>query len=105
MAVSPTQRSLKYLRDLGYVVAVVEKTIPHTFIKQDLFSIGDLLAIRKGEVLMVQVTSESNVSARVRKIGDSEHIAAIRESGMGVHVHGWSRNAKGKYVIRVVDLS
>ena len=101
---SPTQRSLKYLRDLGYYVEVVEKTIPKTFIKKDLFGFGDLLAIRENEVLLVQVTSGSNVSARVKKITDNEHIGAVRKSGMRVEVHGW-RKLKSGWEPKVVDMS
>ena len=105
VAISPTQRSLKYLREAGYHVEVVEKTIPRTFIKKDLFGFADLLAIRDDEILLVQVTSGSNVSARVRKIADSEHIDKVRKAGFTVCVHGWRRNAAKKYVLRVVDLS
>jgi hypothetical protein len=102
---SPTQRSLKYLRELGYLVEIVEKSIPKTFIKKDLFGFADLLAIRKDEVLLVQVTSGSNVSARVKKITDNEHLPAVREAGMRVEVQGWTKKADGKYHIRVIDLS
>jgi hypothetical protein len=38
--VSPTAPSLAHLRDLGYRAKIVEKTIPHTFIKKDLWGRG-----------------------------------------------------------------
>jgi hypothetical protein len=50
---SPTQRSLRHMRDLGYLVAVVEHWNPHARIRQDLFGWIDLLAIRDGETLAV----------------------------------------------------
>ena len=101
---SPTQRSLAYLRNLGYHVEVVERTIPKTFIKKDLWGFADLLAIRPGEVLAVQVTSGSNVSARVKKIAEHENTQFVREAGIAIHVHGW-RKLKAGWSPKIVDLS
>ena len=105
MAVSPTQRSLKHLREAGYHVEIVEHYNFFTKRRHDLFGFADLLAIRDDEILLVQVTSGSNVSARVRKIAESEHIDKVRKAGFTVCVHGWRKNAAKEYVLRVVDLS
>lgn len=102
---SPTQRSLKHLRDEGYVCAIVEHWDHFARKRRDLFGMFDLLCVRKGEVLAVQTTSGSNVSARVRKIGENELVGAIRDSGIRIHVHGWRKGANGRYALRVVDLS
>ena len=104
MANSPTQRSLKYLRDQGYTVAIVEYFNYFTKRRHDLFQFADLLAIRENEVLLVQVTSGSNVAARIKKIAANEHIDAVRKSGMRVEVHGWRRLVSG-WSPRIVDLS
>ena len=104
MATSPTQRSLKYLRESGYTVAVVEYFNYFTKRRHDLFQFADLLAIRENEVLLVQVTSGSNVSARIKKITENEHIAAVRKAGMRVEVHGW-RKLKAGWLPKIVDLS
>lgn len=101
---SPTQRSLKYLRDEGYLVAIVEHWQPFARIRKDLWGWADLLAIKRGEVLAVQVTSEG-VANRVKKITDSETIGRVREAGVRVEVHGWRKNSKGRYIQRIVDLS
>lgn len=101
---TPTQRSLAALRELGYLVEVVEKWNSFTRTRKDLWGWADLLAIRRGEVLAVQVTSEGVVN-RVKKVTDSETIARVREAGVRVEVHGWRKNVKGRYVQRVVDLS
>jgi hypothetical protein len=101
---TPTQRSLAALRELGYLVEVVEKWNSFTRTRKDLWGWADLLAIRRGEVLAVQVTSEG-VANRVKKVTDSETIARVREAGVRVEVHGWRKNVKGRYVQRVVDLS
>ena len=101
---TPTQRSLAALRELGYLVEVVEKWNSFTRTRKDLWGWADLLAIRRGEVLAVQVTSEG-VANRVKKIMDSETIGRVREAGVRVEVHGWRKNVKGRYVQRIVDLS
>ena len=101
---TPTQRSLAALRNLGYLVEVVEKWNSFTRTRKDLWGWADLLAIRRGEVLAVQVTSEG-VANRVKKVTDSETIGRVREAGVRVEVHGWRKNVKGRYVQRVVDLS
>jgi hypothetical protein len=102
--VSPTQRSLKYLRDLGYTVAIVEHWNYFAHKRYDLFGFADLMAIRENEVLLVQVTSGTNVSARVKKITDAEHLPAVRSAGIRIEVHGWRRLISG-WAPKVVDLS
>jgi len=101
---TPTQRSLKALRELGYLVEVVEKWNSFTRTRKDLWGWADLLAIRRGEVLAVQVTA-TGVSSRIKKIMDSETIGRVREAGIRIEVHGHRKNSKGKYVMRVVDIS
>lgn len=101
---SPTQRSLAHLREEGYVVAIVERWNPHARIRQDLFGFIDLLAIRKGETLAVQVTA-SGVSSRIKKIMESDYLNAVRDAGWRIVVHGWRKNSKGRYVLRIEDIS
>jgi hypothetical protein len=103
-SLSPTQRSLAYLREQGYRVAIVEHWNPHARIRQDLWGWCDLLAIRKNEVLAVQVTA-SGVAARIKKIEESDTIAMVRDAGIRVEVHGWRKNSKGRYVMRIEDIS
>jgi carbonic anhydrase len=55
--------------------------------------------------MLVQVTSGSNVAARVRKITEHENLAKVREANMRVVVHGWRKDAKGVIHFREVDLS
>lgn len=108
---SPTQSSLAALRAQGYTCAIVEYW--NSFIRKrvDLYGIFDIIALRENEVLFVQTTSGSNVSARVRKIADSEYTPVIREAGVRMEVHGWTKKPKvrgGKAMVwkqRVVDVS
>lgn len=111
---SPTQRSLAYLREQGYTCDIVEHFNSFTKQRKDLFNVIDILAIRKGEILGVQTTARSSVSARVKKIAECEYVPAIRESGMRLEVHGWGKVSDGKYkngkpkhkwACRIVDLS
>lgn len=100
---TPTQRSLKLMRDRGYLSAVTERWNPHARIRQDLFGIVDVLCLGD-DIIAVQTTSASNVSARVRKIEDSEALPALRRVGIRVVVHGW-RKVKGRWQVREVDVS
>jgi len=106
-AATPTSRSMAWLREQGYHAEVVEQTkrvgVPGKMKvwKVDLWTFGDLLAIKRGEVLCVQTTSWSNVSARVRKITDAPLLPLVREAGIRITVHGW--HADGR--LREVDLS
>lgn len=101
---SPTQRSLEYLREQGYFCAIVEKWNSFTKQRQDLWGWCDILAIRKNEVLAVQVTS-TGVAERIKKIQDSPTVALVRDAGIRIEVHGWRKNTKGRYVLRVEDIS
>lgn len=68
MAESPTQRSLKYYRDKGFLVGITEHWNPHAFIRQDLYGFIDLLAINDKITVAIQATSTDNVGARIKKI-------------------------------------
>ena len=103
-SLSPTQRTLAYLREQGYLCAIVEKWNPHVKIRQDLFGFIDILAIKKDETLAVQCTS-TGVAARVKKIQESEYLSRVREAGWKILIVGWSKNSKGKYVMRLLDIS
>lgn len=101
---SPTERSLKYLRKLGYFAVVTERWNSFARCRQDLFGIVDVLAIRRGETLAVQCTSHENVSSRVNKIADHESTPKLREAGWRFEVHGWKKGARQPEP-RIVDVS
>ena len=102
MAISPTQRSLKMLRDEGWIVSVTEHWLvipghPGGGIRKDLFGFGDLLALKDGEPpMIVQTTSGANTAARLTKIrGLPEASLAVR-CGFIVRVHGWRQLIVGR---------
>lgn len=103
---SPTQRSLDHLRRSGAeLVAVVEKWNPHARIRQDLFGVVDVLAIHGADTIAVQVTSSSHVAERVAKLTESPALPFMRAAGWRIIVHGWRRNAAGRWTLREVDCS
>lgn len=101
---TPTQRTLKKLRDDGWMAEVVERWVPGANIRKDLFGWIDIMALRDGQTLAVQCTSYSNMSARVKKIEESETIAEVRKAGWSVWVIGW-RKVNNRWADRTVDCS
>jgi hypothetical protein len=93
------------MRKRGYLAGVVERWNPHARIRQDLFGVVDVIAVGECEVVAVQATSGDNVSNRIAKIAEHPNIAAIRRGGIRVLVHGWRKNARGRWVLREVDVS
>lgn len=103
---SPTQRSLKYLRDTrGCLADVCERWIPGANVRKDLFGIVDIVAINDEGRWLVQTTSRSNMSARIKKIRESEALPVLLKAGFRVVVHGWSKDSKGKWVLREVEIN
>lgn len=94
---SPTQRSLAHLKELGYAAKVVEKWNPFAKIRQDLFG-GDVLALKSGEpVLVVQATSGANHAARRVKLAEAGFITLWKESGAVLEIWSWAkRGPRGK---------
>lgn len=91
-SVSPTQRSVKYLREQGWTVAVVEHWNPYARIRQDLFGFADLIAVKRAMFpLLVQVTSGSNVAARITKIKSLPAFVDCHHGGFYIFVHGWAK--------------
>jgi hypothetical protein len=95
---SPTQRSLKYMRDQGYVAQVVERYNPYAKVRVDLFGFIDIVAIdtARNQLVGVQVTSQSNVSARIKKVQDLGTPYYWCKAGGRIEVHGWAKKGKAK---------
>jgi hypothetical protein len=91
MAISPTQLSLKMMRDQGYYAEVVERYNSFTRKRNDLFGFVDVLCLRPGEVVGVQTTSYGNMSARIKKIREHENFKTTTDAGIKVVVHGWHK--------------
>jgi hypothetical protein len=89
---------------------VVEKWVPwpkpgH---RSDLFSVLDILAVKPGTILGVQVTA-ADVSSRVKKLLAADTTMTLLLAGMKLTVHGWTKKgARGKrktYQLREVPVT
>lgn len=102
MSSSPTQRSLKIMRERGFTCEITERWNPFAKIRQDLFGFVDILCIKEGVTVAVQTTSYSNTNARINKIKSLESYETVKQAGWIVLVHGWHKNKAGKWVVREV---
>lgn len=93
---SPTQRTLSLCKRNGIEAGIVEKWNHHAHIRQDLFGFIDIVAMNGGNVIGIQATSGSNVSARVKKIlANPKALLWLRSGGL-LYVHGWRKPAKSR---------
>ena len=103
---SPTQLSLRKLKSDGFeTIQVVEVWIPFSRTRRDLFGAWDILAVKDGETVAIQVTSKSNMSARIKKISENDHVNNLREANWTLLVHGWFKNKSNRWEVREVDVS
>jgi len=94
------------MRTRGYeLVDVVEHFNFFTKRRHDLWGFGDVLCVGAQGIAIVQTTSGDNLSKRVHKILESDALPVLQRAGVKVLAHGWRKNAKGRYVLREVDLS
>lgn len=61
----------------------------------DCFGFGDILAIRSGEIVLVQTTSGSNLSARKAKIESLSTYKQWYDANGIVVLHGWRKLKTG----------
>lgn len=88
---TPTQKSLAYLKKEGYTTAVVERWNPFAKIRQDLFGFVDIIAIRPSQIQAIQTTSSDNLKTRVKKIVGLKEAVLVSSSGCDIIVHGWGK--------------
>lgn len=96
---SPTQRSLKLLREQGAAVAVVEHWNPWSKTRQDLFGFADLLVLdpRVPGVTFVQVCAGSSHAARRAKLLPLLAVRVALEAQNRVEITSWSKKGpRGK---------
>jgi hypothetical protein len=96
---SPTQRSLAYLRKLGYLAEKVEQRlpIPDRFVTRDLFNFIDLIAIDGKRIIGVQTTTMANASKHRTKIAEQKAFQVWKDSGGVVLLHLWRKmGARGE---------
>lgn len=90
--ISPTQRSLKWLRAEGMHAAVVEKWNPFVGIRQDLFGWIDIVAVGGVNGFTgVQTTTHKHLEERIAKAAGNKALAAWLRAGGHLVVHGWKK--------------
>jgi hypothetical protein len=94
----------KRLTEQGYLVENVEKYNTFSRKKNDLWGFIDFLAIKRDEVLAIQVTSKSNMSARRKKMTEHENIGKVREAGIRIELWGFYKE-KNRWQVKIEDLS
>ena len=111
MATSPTQRTLKYLKDLGYITDIVERWIPIPSVpgggnRKDFLGIIDILAIDKeeGRLIGVQSTGQAFKDHYVKITTEGREMASLWLSlpCTELHLYGWRKVKKkrgGKQMI------
>lgn len=96
---SPTERTLRWLRKQGYTADVVERRLPHSFVTKDLFGCLDIVAITAESrgVLGLQVTSAAHLAERVAKVTAEPRARLWHACGNPLWVVGWAKQgAAGK---------
>lgn len=91
---TPTQRTLKLLRDQGWTAEIVERWNQYARIRQDFAGFADILAFNSRAsrgVLAVQTTSGTNLAARRAKILASEKAREWLAAGNFITLHGWRK--------------
>ena len=97
-ATSPTARTLAWARKQGWIAGVVEKWIPQTKQRKDLFGCIDLICIdpKMNRVFGIQATTGANLSSRLEKAKLLETTPIVCRS-MTLLFIGWRQvGAKGK---------
>ena len=107
---SPTARSLKRLRELGFVAEVVERFIPGARVRRDFLGLADVLAFYPGQpgVLAVQACVTGDQAKRAKKMRLNANTALWRSSGNGLAVWGWGkrgpRGTRKRWTLSVTEI-
>jgi hypothetical protein len=99
---SPTARTLKWLRDHHIEAGIVERVVPHGYTKIDLFGGIDIVAL-PGHVLGIQATSGANHSHREVKASTNVKLARWIACGARYQVWSWRKSARTKRWVRRVS--
>lgn len=118
-----SERSLKYLRSIGYMAEVCERYNSHGNggfgFRKDLFGFADLVAVTDelSGVLAVQATSKQQMSKHLREYRANpdvcEALRIWRAAGNRCDIHGWERvevpckttdGTKPKWVVVIKDV-
>jgi hypothetical protein len=94
---SPTQRTMALLRELGFSARIVEHWNPFARRRQDLWG-ADIIAMREGVgILLIQTTTGDNHAARREKLAGIPEAWEWMRSGGRFEIWSWSKTGgRGK---------
>lgn len=87
----------KWLNDQGFHVEDVETQQRHSFHKNDLLGFADLLAIKKDQIVLVQVTSYSHHADRKKKIMNEARSKLWLEAGGKIYLQSWREDGTDRF--------
>lgn len=86
----PITKALRYLREMGYVADVSERSLGK--IRRDWCGFADIIAVKHGVTVFVQVTSRAHVKDRLDKVLANEHaMRLVAMPNCMIFVMGYSR--------------
>ena len=96
MSLSPSQRTIRELKDRGIICGVVERWIPNPKLpgggmRKDFLNIIDIVALDAGAVLGIQCTGASGFAEHDRKILSSEMSIEWLKAGAALELWSWRR--------------
>lgn len=87
-----TQRTLKYLREQGFLCAIVEKWNPYAHVRQDLFGFADILAMKpEVGIVAVQTTSRAHRKDHYDKIVACATVPLWLDCGGKIWLITWAK--------------
>jgi len=91
--VTTTELTVQLYRERGYMTAVVEKWVPHRSIRQDLFGIGDVIAVHPNRTgcTLIQCTTVDHVNDRWQKCITSPSLSTWLAAGNAFTIIGWEQ--------------
>jgi hypothetical protein len=91
MKTSPTQRTLKLFRSMGYTCYITERWNPFAHIRQDLYGFIDVLAIKEKEIVGIQACAGASHAARRAKIAAEPNAKLWLLAGGKIALVSWSK--------------
>ena len=94
---TPTQRTMRWLRDGGHTVGIVERWVgrPGTGARVDLFNFIDMIAIGPDGIVGVQSCGQA-FSEHAQKILEAEHLEEWLTRGGKLWLIGWRQVKRSK---------
>ena len=90
---SPTQRTLRYIKNKGYTAGVVERFLAFAGKfgrRSDLFGIIDIIAIKDGEILAVQSCGQAFSEHKRKMLAEPKGLEWLNAGGKLVLI-GWRK--------------